>query len=59
MTKDQRRLIQHGVMFLAGPIIFLAVVVGFLWQFADFGWTVGGVAFNRFFDPRPRGEDHV
>jgi len=52
MAPADRHGLQKLVLFLAFPITFPCTVAGFLWQFIDFGWTRGIIAFNRFFEQR-------
>lgn len=47
MTKRQTLL-----LVLAGPLTIPAAILGFLWQFVNYGWMVGNVAFNRLFQPK-------
>lgn len=52
-------LFQRGALFLAFPVIFLAALAGFLWQFVDYGWALGNIIFNRFYDSRTKEKDHA
>lgn len=38
------------LMFVAFPLWGPFVLLGFLWQFVDHGWTVGNVLFNRLIE---------
>lgn len=49
MTPTDRAGLQKLAMFAAIPIIAPAAIFGFLWQFIDYGWTLGNIAFNHIF----------
>jgi hypothetical protein len=50
LTPTDRHGLQCLAFWLALPITATCFVAGFLWQFADWGWTLGNVAFNHFFE---------
>ena len=38
------------LMLAASPLWGPFVLLGFLWQFVDYGWTVGNVLFNHLIE---------
>lgn len=50
MTPSDRQQLQQFIKFCAVPLIAPAAILGFLWQFVEYGWVLGNIGFNRLFE---------